>query len=89
MALGATHGQVVGLMIRQGMGPAMAGLALGLVGALAAARLLRGLLFGIEPSDPRTFAVVAALLGAVALAACWLPARRAAAIEPVRTLRQE
>jgi ABC-type antimicrobial peptide transport system permease subunit len=65
------------------------GIALGLLGALAATRLLAGLLFGIAPADPVTFLVVAAVLAAVAMAANLLPARRAARVEPMSVLREE
>ncbi|HEX7117853.1 MAG TPA: ABC transporter permease [Longimicrobiales bacterium] len=88
IALGATRAEVVLMVLRQGMRPALLGLAAGSAGAFAAARLLRGLLFGIGPADPLTYAATAAVLGAVALGACWLPARRAAAIEPMVTLRR-
>src|SRR5690606_19523310 len=83
IALGASRAEVIGMVLRQGMRPALAGLGIGLVGALAAARLLRGLPHGVGPADPVTFAAVAVVLGAAALGACWLPARRAAAIEPM------
>ena len=89
IALGASRAEVIGMVLRQGMRPALAGLGIGLVGALAAARLLRGLLHGVGPADPVTFAAVAVVLGAAALGACWLPARRAAAIEPMAVLKME
>ncbi|HEY6554516.1 MAG TPA: ABC transporter permease, partial [Vicinamibacteria bacterium] len=86
MALGARAGQVVRLVVRQGLtlvlGAVLAGLAL----AALLSRLLRSLLFGVGPADPATFAICAVLLFAVALAACWLPARRAARVDPVTTL---
>jgi ABC-type antimicrobial peptide transport system permease subunit len=65
------------------------GLAFGLTGALYAARLLRGLLFGITPHDPMTLGAVAFVLAAVGVAACWLPAGRAARVDPAVALRAE
>jgi putative ABC transport system permease protein len=81
-ALGASRGDLLALVVRQGLFATGAGLALGLGLALVAARLMRTLLFGIEPVDVPSFAVSSALLLAVALAACLVPARRAAASDP-------
>lgn len=89
MALGARTQDVLVLVLRQGMTLVLIGIAVGLAGALALARLLSGLLFGITPTDPVTFTVVPLLLGAVALAACWLPARRATKVDPMEALRCE
>lgn len=89
MALGAGAGEVVGLMLRQGLGAIFVGLAVGLVLALVATRALSSMLYGVEPTDPATIASVVALLGAVALSACYLPARRATAVDPVTSLRAE
>lgn len=89
MALGARRGEVLHLVIRQGMRLAIMGVALGLIGALALTRVLAHLLFGVSPKDPITLAAVALLLGAVALLACWLPARRAARVDPMVALRCE
>ena len=88
MALGAQPRDVLFLALKQGMAPVLIGVAIGLAGAAAAMRLLASLLFGVTPSDPVTFAAVAAILSAVALAACYIPARRATRIDPVVALRQ-
>lgn len=89
MALGAKLEDVLVLVLRQGMGLTLAGILIGLVGGLAVARALSGLLFGIQPTDPPTFGGVTVLLAAVALFACWWPARRAAKVDPMEALRTE
>jgi putative ABC transport system permease protein len=89
MALGAQPRDVFRLVVRQGMIPAAAGILIGLAGALALTRFLETLLFGVKPTDLATFASVALLLGLVALAACYLPARRAAGVDPIVALRYE
>jgi putative ABC transport system permease protein len=88
-ALGADRNRIVGQIVRQGLAPAFAGLVLGLLGALALARLMSGMLYGIQPADPLTLLSVAVLFGLVAAAACWVPARRAAALEPMDAMRVE
>jgi ABC-type antimicrobial peptide transport system permease subunit len=88
-AVGASRGQIVAMVLRQGLGKAALGLVTGMVGAVFFARLLRKMLFDISPTDPVVFGLVAALLLLVALAACWLPARRAAKVDPVIALRAE
>jgi ABC-type antimicrobial peptide transport system permease subunit len=89
MALGATRSDVLRLVVGESVRRAGAGLAAGLFGAALLTRLLRGLLYGVAPVDPGTFAVAAALIGAIALAAAWIPARRASRIEPLAALREE
>jgi hypothetical protein len=87
LALGATRHEVLGLVVRQGMTLTLAGLALGVAGAVGATRLMRGLLYRTVPLDPVTFASVPVILAGVALLACYLPARRAAGVEPMAALR--
>lgn len=89
MALGAKMSNVLGMVLRQGLSMAVIGLGLGLLGALGTTRVLRGFLYEVQPLDPLTFASVVALLGLVALLACWLPARRAAKVNPMVALRAE
>jgi ABC-type antimicrobial peptide transport system permease subunit len=88
-ALGAQRHNILGLTMARALGPILAGLAAELAGALAASRLLTSLLFEVKPSDPATFALVAAMLGVVALGACLIPARRATRVDPMVALRYE
>jgi putative ABC transport system permease protein len=88
LALGAESTSVLGLVFRQGLVLAVIGISLGLAGALAMGGVLRAQLFGIEPSDPTTLGAVCAGLIAVALVACYLPARRAVKVNPASILRQ-
>ena len=89
MALGAQPGQVLRMVLRHGMFLAGLGVALGLAGSVALGRFIAGLLFQVEVSDPSTLALVAMLLTGVALLACWIPARRAAHLDPLSALRHE
>jgi predicted permease len=89
MALGASHADVLRLVVLDGMRPVAIGMAIGLVLAVGVTRLLMSFLLGVSPLDTVTFVAGAALLTAVALMASWLPARRAATTDPVRALRAE
>jgi predicted permease len=88
-ALGATRGQLAGMIVRQGLWKTAIGVSAGLAGAAALSRFLTSLLFEVRPIDPVVYATVPVLLGVVAAAACWLPARRAANVDPVVALRAE
>jgi putative ABC transport system permease protein len=89
MALGAQPGSLVATELRRGLGLTLAGLALGIPAALALTRLLASLLYEVKPGDPAAHIVTAAVLIAVALLACYLPARRAASADALVTLRAE
>ena len=89
MAVGAQRSSVVGLVLGQGMRLITAGLLVGVGMALIFSRLLAAFLFGVAPTDPATFIAVAFLCVAIALLACWLPARRATRVDPMETLRYE
>jgi ABC-type antimicrobial peptide transport system permease subunit len=89
MALGAAKGNVFRQVLKQGLGLALAGLTVGLAASLVLTRFLRSMFVGVGPNDVLTLATAAILLCAVALAACYFPARRAASIEPMQALRTE
>jgi putative ABC transport system permease protein len=89
MALGAGQGNVLRMILSQGLRLAAIGVVLGLAASLGLTRLMTGLLFGVKPSDPETFVFVTAALLVVALAACWIPAWRATRVDPVIALRYE
>jgi putative ABC transport system permease protein len=89
IALGAESRNILRMVLRQGLGLALAGAAVGFVGALIVSRLMAGVLYGVKPTDPLTFASVVLLLVGVALAACYLPARRALRVDPMIALRHD
>jgi putative ABC transport system permease protein len=89
LALGATPGRIVGLVVSKGMRLTLLGIAVGLAASFALTRLIASLLFGVKAIDPYTFVAVPILLGVVALMACWIPARRASKTDPLVALRAE
>ena len=89
MAIGARPAEIVRMILGQGMGLALVGVIIGVAAAFALTSAVKSFLFGVTPNDPATFFTVAAVLAAAALAACYLPARRAAQVDPLRALRTE
>jgi putative ABC transport system permease protein len=89
VALGAARRDVVGLVLRQGLSMTVMGVAIGLIAALPLAQLLRSLLFDVSPADPTVFVAIVLLLLVTALIAAWIPARRAARLDPASTLRTD
>jgi ABC-type antimicrobial peptide transport system permease subunit len=89
IAMGASAGQVIWLVLRQSLGMIFAGVAMGIAGALATARLLAHLVDGMRPTEPLTFAVMILVLVAAALVASFVPARRASRVDPIVALRYE
>ena len=89
LALGARRGEITADGSAPGAGLAMAGAALGLVGSVIVSHLMAGLLYGVMPTDPLTFVGVTLVLTGVALAACYIPARRAMRVDPMIALRYE
>ena len=89
ITLGAQSGDVLRLVVREGIGLIAAGGVIGLAATLALTRLLQGFLYEVRPTDPATLVTVATVLAAVGLFACWLPARRATRVDPMEALRHE
>jgi putative ABC transport system permease protein len=89
MALGAQGGDVRKLIARRGMALALMGVTFGLLASFALTRVLKSLLFGVSATDPATFVVITVILLIVALLSCWIPARRAAKVDPMTSLRSE
>jgi putative ABC transport system permease protein len=89
MAIGARPAEIIWMVLKQGMALALAGSAAGALGALALTHAVKSLLFGVTPTDPATFGVVAAVLAAAAAVACYIPARRAAQVDPLQALRAD
>jgi ABC-type antimicrobial peptide transport system permease subunit len=89
MALGADRGDVVRNVLRDGAAMTLPGIGIGMVAAFVLTRLMSAMLFGVTPTDLVTFATVPIVLGTIALAACYLPARRAAKLDPMQALRAE
>jgi ABC-type antimicrobial peptide transport system permease subunit len=89
MVLGAPRRSILSLIIGEGLRLSMTGVVLGLIAAFAVTRVLRSLLVSVTPTDPMTFIGMTAMFVVIAVAACWLPARRAAALEPTAALRAE
>jgi ABC-type antimicrobial peptide transport system permease subunit len=89
MALGATRSSVLGLVLKQGAKLTGIGLVVGIVGALLLSRVLGTLLFNVRPTDPATMAAVTVFIAAIALIACYVPARRATRVDPIVVLREE
>src|SRR5262249_45637576 len=88
LALGAQQSSILKMVLRQGLAMAAAGAAVGAAGALVVSQLLTGMLYGVRPTDPITFAGVAAVLIGVAALASYIPARRATKVDPMCTLRE-
>jgi ABC-type antimicrobial peptide transport system permease subunit len=89
MSLGAAPGRVRRMILSEGGRLVILGLGLGVIGSLALARSMTSLLFGVEPTDPTTLATVAAVMGLIGVASCWVPAVRASRVAPSEALRAQ
>jgi ABC-type antimicrobial peptide transport system permease subunit len=89
MALGARRHNVISLVIRQGLKLTLLGAGIGIIAALALTRVMQSLIYSVKPADPMTFVGITGLLLAVAVLACWIPARHAASVDPMEALRHE
>ena len=89
MALGALPWRVLALILREGLLLTLVGLTVGLTGSVFVTRMMRALLYGVSSTEPMVFLVIAVLLLAVALLACWIPARRAMRLDPLEALRRD
>lgn len=89
MALGASHGDVVSMVLRKGLATSLAGVAIGVVASLALSRAMKAMLFGVSETDWRAYAAASVVLAVVTLAACYIPARRASLVDPMVALRDE
>jgi ABC-type antimicrobial peptide transport system permease subunit len=89
VALGARKRELVMLVVGRALGPIVSGLVMGAVGAMLSAGILSTLLYGVSPSDPSVIAGIIAALGTTAIVASWIPARRAASVDPLVALREE
>jgi putative ABC transport system permease protein len=89
MALGASRQSIIAMVVRQGLTMALIGTALGIAGSLGLTRLMEKLLFSTSPTDPVTFVLVSLVFVAVAVVACFIPARQVTSIDPLNALRQE
>jgi putative ABC transport system permease protein len=89
MALGAQKFDVLRMVLKDGARMTLTGIVLGVIGALALTRLMGTMLYGVRPTDPLTFVSVAALLGGIAMLACYVPARRAMKVDPMEALRHQ
>ena len=89
VALGAKPGQIIGMVVGQNLRIVAIGLILGMVAAVPATRMLRGLLFQVQPNDPGTFVAIGVMLAAVAAVASYLPAHRGTRVDPISTLRSD
>ena len=89
MVFGAPRASILRLVVGEGLRLSVAGIGIGLIGALAVTRVMASMLVGVNPTDPVTFAAIVVLFGVIAMAASWMPARRASRLDPMQAIRQE